>query len=91
VFVPHSGRRFVDTTIHRSTAREPLNHLSCIAFLSASDKSVEAVKAELARPRYGGYWLCEFGFQTLDRVLYAGSSVKDQNQMGKARRRGSAF
>lgn len=42
----------------RSTAREPLTHLSCIAFLSATDSSVEAVKAELAKPRYGGYWLC---------------------------------
>ncbi|WWC61283.1 uncharacterized protein I303_103864 [Kwoniella dejecticola CBS 10117] len=37
--------------------REPLNHLSCIAFLSPSSSSVEAVKAELGKPRYGGYWL----------------------------------
>ncbi|GFZ46321.1 Vacuolar protein sorting-associated protein 45 [Saitozyma sp. JCM 24511] len=40
-----------------NTAREPLTHLSCIAFLSATDSNVEAVKAELAKPRYGGYWL----------------------------------
>ncbi|WWC69607.1 uncharacterized protein I206_103550 [Kwoniella pini CBS 10737] len=37
--------------------REPLNHLSCIAFLSPSESSIQAVKAELTKPRYGGYWL----------------------------------
>jgi vacuolar protein sorting-associated protein 45 len=42
---------------HCSVSRESLSHLSCIAFLSPG--SVEAVKAELAKPRYGGYWLCE--------------------------------
>ncbi|RXK39558.1 hypothetical protein M231_03228 [Tremella mesenterica] len=40
-----------------NTAREPLNHLSCIAFLSPTDDTIQAVKAELAKPRYGGYWL----------------------------------
>ncbi|CAD6566648.1 MAG: vacuolar protein sorting-associated protein 45 [Tremellales sp. Tagirdzhanova-0007] len=38
-------------------SREPLNHLSCIAFLSPSDQSVEWVKQELSKPRYGAYWL----------------------------------
>ncbi|WRT66980.1 uncharacterized protein IL334_003945 [Kwoniella shivajii] len=38
-------------------SREPLNHLSCVAFLSPSESSIEAVKAELSKPRYGGYWL----------------------------------
>ncbi|ORX39703.1 putative vacuolar protein sorting protein of the Sec1p/Munc-18 family,VpsB [Kockovaella imperatae] len=38
-------------------AREPLNHLSCIAFLSSSQATVDWVKKELADPRYGGYWL----------------------------------
>ncbi|WWC85327.1 uncharacterized protein L201_000190 [Kwoniella dendrophila CBS 6074] len=37
--------------------REPLNHLSCIAFLSPNQSSIDAVKAELSKPRYGGYWL----------------------------------
>ncbi|KAK6902765.1 hypothetical protein I203_108024 [Kwoniella mangroviensis CBS 8507] len=40
-----------------NTNRDPLNHLSCIAFLSPSEASVEAVKNELSKPRYGGYWL----------------------------------
>ncbi|WVQ77964.1 hypothetical protein IAT38_000045 [Cryptococcus sp. DSM 104549] len=40
-----------------NTSREPLNHLSCIAFLSPSDQCIEWVKQELAKPRYGGYWL----------------------------------
>ncbi|ORY25715.1 Sec1-like protein [Naematelia encephala] len=40
-----------------NTSREPLNHLSCIAFLSSSPQSVEWVKQELKNPRYGGYWL----------------------------------
>lgn len=43
----------------RSVSRESLNHLTCIAFLSATDASIEAVKQELAKPRYGGYWLCK--------------------------------
>lgn len=42
----------------RSSSRESLNHLSCVAFLSASDASIEAVKRELAKPKYGSYWLC---------------------------------
>lgn len=41
-----------------SSSREALNHLSCIAFLSPTDESVELLKHELAKPRYGGYWLC---------------------------------
>lgn len=48
----------------RSTSREPLTHLSCIAFLSPTHQSVEWVKQELANPRYGGYWLC--GSSTYD-------------------------
>jgi vacuolar protein sorting-associated protein 45 len=43
-----------------SSSRESLNHLSCIAFLSATDASIEAVKQELAKPRYGSYQLCKF-------------------------------
>ena len=41
-----------------STTREPLNHLSCIAFLSPTDQSIEWVKQELTKPRYGGDWIC---------------------------------
>ncbi|WVN85192.1 uncharacterized protein L203_100337 [Cryptococcus depauperatus CBS 7841] len=37
--------------------REPLNHLSCLAFLSSSHQSIEAMKTELANPRYSSYWL----------------------------------
>ncbi|OXC69900.1 hypothetical protein AYX13_01667 [Cryptococcus neoformans] len=40
-----------------NNSREALNHLSCIAFLSPSNSSVEAVKYELTKPRYGNYWL----------------------------------
>lgn len=40
-----------------NTSREPLSHLSCIAFLSPTEASIEAVKAELAKPRYGSYYL----------------------------------
>ncbi|KIR24933.1 hypothetical protein I307_06149 [Cryptococcus deuterogattii 99/473] len=40
-----------------NNSREALNHLSCIAFLSPSNSSIEAVKTELAKPRYGNYWL----------------------------------
>ncbi|ODN73547.1 hypothetical protein L202_08045 [Cryptococcus amylolentus CBS 6039] len=40
-----------------NSSREPLNHLSCIAFLSPTRSSIEAVKSELAKPRYGSYWL----------------------------------
>ncbi|WVQ71393.1 hypothetical protein IAR50_000927 [Cryptococcus sp. DSM 104548] len=40
-----------------NTSREPLNHLSCIAFLSPTRSSIEAVKSELSKPRYGSYWL----------------------------------
>ncbi|KAK4689943.1 vacuolar protein sorting-associated protein 45, partial [Tremellales sp. Uapishka_1] len=40
-----------------NTSREPLNHLSCIAFLSPTAQSIEWVKQELVKPRYGGYWL----------------------------------
>lgn len=40
-----------------NNSREALNHLSCIAFLSPSGSSIEAVKTELAKPRYGNYWL----------------------------------
>lgn len=43
-----------------STSREALNHLTCVAFLSASDGSIEAVKKELAKPKYGSYYLCTF-------------------------------
>ncbi|AFR93131.1 hypothetical protein C343_01020 [Cryptococcus neoformans C23] len=40
-----------------NNSREALNHLSCIAFLSPSNSSIEAVKYELTKPRYGNYWL----------------------------------
>ncbi|KIR53298.1 hypothetical protein I315_04335 [Cryptococcus gattii Ru294] len=40
-----------------NNSREALNHLSCIAFLSPSNSSIEAMKTELAKPRYGNYWL----------------------------------
>ncbi|KAL0250246.1 hypothetical protein I308_102419 [Cryptococcus tetragattii IND107] len=40
-----------------NNSREALNHLSCIAFLSPSNSSIEALKTELAKPRYGNYWL----------------------------------
>ncbi|OWZ59267.1 hypothetical protein C356_01026 [Cryptococcus neoformans c45] len=40
-----------------NNSREALNHLSCIAFLSPSNSSIEAVKSELTKPRYGNYWL----------------------------------
>ncbi|KAK1924702.1 Sec1-like protein [Papiliotrema laurentii] len=40
-----------------NNAREPLTHLSCIAFLAPTHQSIEWVKQELANPRYGGYWL----------------------------------
>ncbi|OXG32248.1 hypothetical protein J008_01006 [Cryptococcus neoformans] len=40
-----------------NNSREALNHLSCIAFLSPSNSSMEAVKYELTKPRYGNYWL----------------------------------
>lgn len=42
-----------------SPSREPLTHLSCIAFLAPTHQSVEWIKQELASPRYGGYWLCK--------------------------------
>jgi hypothetical protein len=44
---------------NNSSSRESLNHLSCIAFLSATDASIDAVKQELAKPKYGSYQLCE--------------------------------
>ncbi|KAL1411206.1 vacuolar protein sorting-associated protein 45 [Vanrija albida] len=40
-----------------NASREPLSHLNCIAFLTPSDRSIELLKQELAKPRYGGYWL----------------------------------
>ncbi|WWD15774.1 hypothetical protein CI109_100197 [Kwoniella shandongensis] len=40
-----------------NSSREALNHLSCVAFLSPTDQCIEWVKQELAKPRYGGYWL----------------------------------
>ncbi|WVQ98586.1 hypothetical protein IAU59_005715 [Kwoniella sp. CBS 9459] len=40
-----------------NNSREPLNHLSCVAFLSPTDQCIDWVKQELAKPRYGGYWL----------------------------------
>lgn len=48
---------FLPELSNHSVSREALNHLSCIAFLSPSEKSVDWVKQELASPRYGGYWL----------------------------------
>lgn len=44
----------------RSTTRQQLNHLNCIAFLRPTRANVAHVKAELERPRYGSYWLCEY-------------------------------
>ncbi|WVO21862.1 uncharacterized protein IAS62_003182 [Cryptococcus decagattii] len=40
-----------------NNSREALNHLSCISFLSPSNSSIEAMRTELAKPRYGNYWL----------------------------------
>ncbi|KAL7422247.1 vacuolar protein sorting-associated protein 45 [Cryptotrichosporon argae] len=40
-----------------NASRDTLNHLSCIAFLAPTDDSVELVRQELGKPRYGGYWL----------------------------------
>ncbi|WOO81057.1 Vacuolar protein sorting-associated protein 45 [Vanrija pseudolonga] len=40
-----------------NASREALSHLNCIAFLAPTDRSVELIKQELAKPRYGGYWL----------------------------------
>lgn len=34
-------------------------HLKCIMFLSPDPETLEWVKEEIARPKYGGYWLCE--------------------------------
>lgn len=33
-------------------------HLNCIMFLSPDPETLEWVKEELAKPKYGGYWLC---------------------------------
>lgn len=34
-------------------------HLNCIMFLSPDAETLEWVKEELAKPKYGGYWLCK--------------------------------
>lgn len=52
----HGSIRYTDMEYY-SNSREALNHLSCIAFLSPSNSSIEAVKSELTKPRYGNYWL----------------------------------
>lgn len=33
-------------------------HLNCVMFLSPDPETLEWVKEELAKPKYGGYWLC---------------------------------
>jgi len=38
-------------------ARERMAHLKCLCFLRPSHESLSALEAELARPRYGSYYL----------------------------------
>lgn len=40
-----------------NVSRQPLNHLSCVCFLRPTPAAIEAVKQELANPKYGAYWL----------------------------------
>ncbi|WVW83283.1 hypothetical protein I302_105302 [Kwoniella bestiolae CBS 10118] len=61
--------------------REPLNHLSCIAFLSPSETSIEAVKNELIKPRYGGYWL--YFSNTLTKTQIEGMASVDEFEVVK--------
>lgn len=41
-----------------STKRDRMAHLNCVMFLSPDAETLEWVKEELAKPKYGGYWLC---------------------------------
>ncbi|KAL7414882.1 Sec1 family-domain-containing protein [Mrakia frigida] len=40
-----------------NTSRDRMPHLKCIMFLSPDPETLEWVKEEIARPKYGGYWL----------------------------------
>lgn len=35
-------------------------HLKCLMFVSPDPETLEWIKEEISRPRYSGYWLCEF-------------------------------
>ncbi|GHJ83888.1 hypothetical protein NliqN6_0290 [Naganishia liquefaciens] len=37
--------------------RQQLNHLNCIAFVRPTRQNIAHLRAELAQPRYGSYWL----------------------------------
>ena len=65
----------------RSTSREALNHLHCIAFLSPSHDSIEAVKSELSKPRYGGYWLCAWSAPSGEMLTADFSNVLTKAQI----------
>lgn len=39
--------------------RERMPHLKCICFLEPNEDSLEAVRRELAEPKYGEYYLCK--------------------------------
>jgi hypothetical protein len=41
-----------------SNKRDRMAHLNCVMFLSPDPETLEWVKEELAKPKYGGYWLC---------------------------------
>lgn len=38
--------------------RESMKHLKCLILVRPTPESLDAVQAELARPRYGSYYLC---------------------------------
>lgn len=46
--------------------RYNMPHLKCVCFVSPSEDSLEAVQRELADPKYGEYYLCEFNGKAIN-------------------------
>lgn len=42
-----------------SASRDRMSHLKCLMFVAPDPETLEWVKEEISKPKYGSYWLCE--------------------------------